>query len=103
VFSHPICKASASSAAAVADGANSITDPGPWVASQVRRNASKVVVLPVPAGPTRTSNLRPEVAMAVTEWERVQGFDRPRKAGMTAGEQDQLVVELTGEQHAKGS
>src|ERR1017187_2085006 len=33
-------------------------------------------------------------------WERVQGFDRPRKAGMTTDEQDQLIVELTGEQHA---
>ena len=27
-------------------------------------------------------------------WERAQGFDRPRKAGMTAAEQDQLVREL---------
>jgi hypothetical protein len=32
--------------------------------------------------------------------ERVQGFDRPRKAGMTTDGQDQLIVELTGEQHA---
>jgi 2'-hydroxyisoflavone reductase len=28
-------------------------------------------------------------------WEREQGFDRQRKAGMTTAEQDQLVLELT--------
>jgi 2'-hydroxyisoflavone reductase len=34
----------------------------------------------------------------VLAWERIAGFDRPRKAGMTTAEQDQLVVELTSEE-----
>src|SRR5665647_697238 len=58
--------ASASSAAAVADGARPITDPLPCVAVQAWARANRVVVLPVPAGPTRTSTRLPDVAIVRT-------------------------------------
>jgi 2'-hydroxyisoflavone reductase len=32
----------------------------------------------------------------VLEWERAEGFDRPRTAGMTTAEQDKLLAELRG-------
>ncbi|OIQ71899.1 hypothetical protein GALL_464780 [mine drainage metagenome] len=66
VFSHPTPRASASSAAAVADGANPRTVPRPWVCSHTVLSAARVVVLPVPAGPTSTSTRRPDIAIAVT-------------------------------------
>ena len=61
VFSHGMDSAAASSAAAVADGARPTTVPRPWTVSQAARIAIRVVVLPVPAGPTSTSTIRPEV------------------------------------------
>ena len=54
---------SASTPAATADGASPTTDPSPCFHSQARRNAPSVVVFPVPAGPTRTSTVRPETAI----------------------------------------
>ena len=54
-----------SSCAAFADGANPITEPGPWSASHTALSARMVVVLPDPAGPTSTSTRRPDVAIAV--------------------------------------
>ena len=66
VFSQPMASAADSSCAAVAEGASPRTDPRPCVVSQAARNARSVVVLPVPAGPTRTSSCRREVATAMT-------------------------------------
>ena len=43
-----------------------MTDPGPWTCSHTARSPAMAVDLPVPAGPTRTSRTRPEVAIFST-------------------------------------
>ena len=47
--------------------------PGPWTCSQAARRPAMAVDLPVPAGPTRTSRTRPEVAIFSTAraWSRL--------------------------------
>ena len=71
--------------AALADGANPITEPGPWSASHTALSARMVVVLPDPAGPTSTSTRRPDVAIAATAalWSAasVVVIPRPRRRG----------------------
>ncbi len=65
-----------------------LSDPG-WLAFMDRSNArAKELGL----------RLRPldQTLADVLEWERSEGFDRPRKAGLTTAEQDELVVELAG-------
>jgi hypothetical protein len=66
VFSVSIPSASANTSAAAAEGARPSTEPAPCSASQAARNPAMAVDLPVPAGPTNTSSLRPEVAICST-------------------------------------
>ena len=51
--------------AAIADGANPTTDPGPCSASHIARTPASDDVFPVPAGPTSTSTTRPDVTTAI--------------------------------------
>ena len=86
-----IRSARASCAAAVADGASPITDPGPWVSSHAARNANRVRVFPAPAGPTSTSTRRPETPIAVTarawsgESRKAPGIGRAAAASIARG------------------
>ena len=75
-----MARAADSSWAAVAEGARPMTEPRPWLVSHAARSARRVVVLPVPAGPTSTSTRRPEVAMAVD-----RGRPGPRRGGTGRG------------------
>ena len=66
VFSHGIPNAADSSWAAAADGARPRTLRVPCSTSHTVRSAARVVVFPVPAGPTSTSMRRRLVAIATT-------------------------------------
>ncbi len=66
VFSVSTPNSSARTCAAAADGANPTTEPAPNCRSHTARRPPMVVDLPVPAGPTRTSRTRPEVAICST-------------------------------------
>ncbi len=82
VFSHGTPSASASSCAAAADGASPSTVPGPCAFSHAVRRARRVVVFPVPAGPTRTSRSPPRGGDADDGVDLVAGQAHWRPAGV---------------------
>ena len=86
-FSVSIPSSPASTSAAAAEGARPSTEPGPCSASHTARSPAMVVDLPVPAGPTKTSRRRLEVAICSTAmvWSRDSLWSRPdRLASVTA-------------------
>ena len=76
----------AKTSAAAAEGASPSTDPAPCSASHTARSPAIVVDLPVPAGPTRTSKERPEVAICstATAWSTLSGWFRPGRLAAVA-------------------
>ena len=87
MFSVSMPSSPASTSAAAAEGASPSTEPAPCSASQAARSPAIVVDLPVPAGPTKTSSPRPEVAICstATAWSRDNPWSRPgRLASVTA-------------------
>ena len=93
----------ASWAAAVADGASPTTLPGPLATCQAMVSMARVRVFPVPAGPTRTSRRRPEVAIPVAAacWSgavRCPGIGRTTRSRQRRGQRRRGEVVERGQQ-----